>query len=111
MELLAGACSGTADAVDLLFRGKPIAACRSRQTVSAVHSRDGLSARTSSRSRQGCGVLPGECTEIEHALDRLRQVEPAAALLSFDPWDNVSYQKLSPGSPQFVQKLPQLLLQ
>jgi hypothetical protein len=53
--------------------------CRSRQTASDARSSSASSVRTSSRSRKGCGILPGKGPPLEHALDGSRQVEPAAA--------------------------------
>src|SRR5918998_2593668 len=81
MEQLAGACSGTANAMELLYRGAPsplpaFAAPDKRRRLHIPAARRLL--EPAADLRRAVRVLPGERAALEYALDRLRHVEPAA---------------------------------
>ena len=82
MERLAGACSGAADAMGLLLRAAPsplpaFAVPDKRRRLRIPAPRRLL--EPAADRRRAVGMLPGERAALEHALDRLRHVEPAAA--------------------------------
>ena len=82
MERLVGARSGPADAMDLAFRGAPsplpaLAIPDKRRRLPIPAARRLL--KPAPNLRRVVRMLPGQRPALEHALDRLGHVEPAAA--------------------------------